>query len=79
MSDEFERRPVVQVKRPDGLDGECHAVRLSIAAHLEWMRDRLGDRFLTGVVFHTGPSAFALADKISALPIASLWLADRAT
>ncbi|MGE3619933.1 MAG: ATP-binding protein [Acidimicrobiia bacterium] len=45
------------------------------AAHLEWMRDRLGQRFLAGIVFHTGPSTFALADRIAALPIAALWQA----
>lgn len=49
------------------------------AAHLEWMRDRLGERFLAGVVFHTGPSAFALTDQIAALPIAALWSAGGAT
>ena len=43
------------------------------ASHLEWLRDRLGDRFVAGVVFHTGPSAFALADRVAALPIAGLW------
>jgi predicted AAA+ superfamily ATPase len=43
------------------------------ASHLEWMRDRLGDRFVAGVVFHTGPSAFVVAERITALPIASLW------
>lgn len=43
------------------------------ARHLIWMRDRLGDRFVRGVVFHTGPSAFELADRISALPICTLW------
>jgi uncharacterized protein len=37
------------------------------ARHLIWMRDRLGDRFAHGVVFHTGPSAFELSDRISAL------------
>ncbi len=49
------------------------------AAHLEWLRDRLGERFLAGVVFHTGPSSFALADQVVALPIAALWLAVAAT
>ena len=49
------------------------------AAHLEWMRDRLGERFLAGVVFHTGPSAFALTGQIAALPIAALWSAGEAT
>jgi predicted AAA+ superfamily ATPase len=43
------------------------------ARHLIWMRDRLGDRFAHGIVFHTGPSAFELADRISALPICTLW------
>jgi uncharacterized protein len=37
------------------------------------MRDRLGDRFARGLVFHTGPSALALDDKITALPIRALW------
>jgi len=49
------------------------------AARLEWIRDRLGERFLAGVVFHTGPSAFALTDQIAALPIAALWSAGEAT
>lgn len=48
------------------------------AAHLEWMRDRLGQRFLAGVVFHTGPSAFTLADQVVALPIAALWSGGKA-
>jgi predicted AAA+ superfamily ATPase len=43
------------------------------ARHLVWMRDRLGDRFAHGIVFHTGPSAFDLSDRISALPICTLW------
>lgn len=49
------------------------------AVHLEWMRDRLGERFLAGVVLHTGPSGFALTDQIAALPIASLWSPGGAT
>lgn len=43
------------------------------ARHLGWLRDRLGDRFVAGVVLHTGPRSFALADRISAVPISSLW------
>jgi predicted AAA+ superfamily ATPase len=49
------------------------------AAHLEWMRDRLGERFLAGVVFHSGPAGFALTDQVAALPIASLWSPGGAT
>ena len=43
------------------------------ARHLAWMRDELGDRFITGVVFHTGPRAFPLGDRITALPISMMW------
>lgn len=43
------------------------------AAHLEWLRDHLGERFVAGVVLHTGPSAFELADRVAALPISALW------
>ncbi|MCB1030219.1 MAG: ATP-binding protein [Acidimicrobiales bacterium] len=42
-------------------------------SHMEWMRDELGERFLAGVVLHTGPSAFSLSERITALPIAALW------
>jgi predicted AAA+ superfamily ATPase len=45
----------------------------SDAGHLEWLRDRLGDRFVAGLVVHTGPSAFTLSERIAAIPIASLW------
>ncbi len=41
--------------------------------HLAWLRDRLGDRFLAGVVFHTGPRLFELDERIVAAPIAALW------
>lgn len=43
------------------------------AKHLVWLRDILGDRFLAGVVLHTGPSAFELDHRIQAAPIAALW------
>lgn len=43
------------------------------AKHLAWLRDRLGDRFLAGVVFHTGPRLYRLGERIVAAPIAALW------
>lgn len=49
------------------------APRAADAAHLSWLRDQVGDRFVAGVLFHTGPSGFALGDRIHALPIASIW------
>ena len=43
------------------------------AEHLCWLRDRLGDNFCAGVVFHTGPQLFLLDDRVFALPISVLW------
>jgi hypothetical protein len=41
--------------------------------HLAWLRDRIDDRFVAGVVFHTGSRAFVLGDRITAVPICGLW------
>jgi predicted AAA+ superfamily ATPase len=43
------------------------------ARHLLWLRDRLGDDLLAGVVLHTGPHSFVLDARILALPISVLW------
>ena len=43
------------------------------ARHLTWLRDRLADRFVAGVVLHTGPRSFALDERIIAAPISSIW------
>ena len=42
----------------------------SAARHLVWMRDQLGERFLRGVVFHTGPQTFELDEESSPCPSA---------
>lgn len=49
------------------------------AHHLEWLRDELGERFVLGVVLHTGPRAFELADKVFAAPISTLWAGQTAS
>jgi predicted AAA+ superfamily ATPase len=41
--------------------------------HLTWLRDQLGQRFVRGVVLHTGPRAYELEERILAAPIATLW------
>lgn len=41
--------------------------------HLAWLRDRYGEGFLAGVVFHTGPRVFRLEERIIAAPISTLW------
>lgn len=43
------------------------------AHHLVWLREALGDRFVAGVVLHTGPRAYALGERIVAAPICTLW------
>ena len=43
------------------------------ARHLRWLRDELGDHFVGGVVFHTGPRSFRLDERIQAAPIAAIW------
>ena len=43
------------------------------ARHLVWLRDSIYDRFLAGVVLHTGPRSFQLGDRLWAIPISTLW------
>jgi hypothetical protein len=38
-----------------------------------WLRDELGDSFVRGVVFHAGPIARELGDRIIALPFSAIW------
>ena len=40
---------------------------------LRYLRDRLGERFVCGVLFHTGPLTVCMDDRIWATPIAALW------
>jgi predicted AAA+ superfamily ATPase len=49
------------------------APRVDSARHLIWLRDQLGERFVAGVVLHTGPRVFSLAERIIAAPVAALW------
>lgn len=57
-----------------GIEVKAHAAPgADHARHLRWLRERVGSRFLAGVVLHTGPHAYELDDRIVAAPIASLW------
>lgn len=53
--------------------------RVADARHLLWMAEHLGDRFIGGTVFHTGPGIIELAPRIVALPICALWGTAAAT
>jgi uncharacterized protein len=43
------------------------------ARHLRWFKDETGDRFMHGLVLHSGPMTYQLDDRIHAVPIAALW------
>lgn len=45
----------------------------SAAKHLLWLRDQLGERFIGGVLLHTGLATIDLDDRVTAAPIAALW------
>lgn len=64
----------------EAADGAVAAIAIATSAdppedatHLGWLRDQLGQRFVAGVVLHTGRAVRALGDRITALPIATLW------
>ncbi|MCL2490212.1 MAG: DUF4143 domain-containing protein [Propionibacteriaceae bacterium] len=48
-------------------------VDLGDAKHLVWLKDQLGDDFVCGVVLHTGPGSYRLADRVFAVPISTIW------
>lgn len=43
------------------------------ARHLHWLREELGDRFVAGVILHTGPGSYRLGERVQAAPISTLW------
>ena len=47
------------------------------AAHVKWLAEKIGDRFLGGLVLHAGPSTFELGNGVWAVPISSLWSQSR--
>lgn len=47
------------------------------ARHLAWLKERVGSRFMAGIVLHTGPDTFPLGDTIWAMPISMLWAVEQ--
>ncbi|HWE88061.1 MAG TPA: ATP-binding protein [Pseudonocardiaceae bacterium] len=41
--------------------------------HLAWLRDKLGDRFTAGIVFHLGAESYSFGDRLQAVPVSALW------
>ncbi|MGH3873110.1 MAG: ATP-binding protein [Pseudonocardiaceae bacterium] len=65
----------------EGPDGRIAALEIkagpgaapAAVRNLVSLRDRLGTRFVLGVVLHSGPESARLADRIISLPISALW------
>lgn len=47
--------------------------RSSDTQHLAWLRDKLGDRFVAGIVFYLGTHCLSLGDRLYLLPLSALW------
>lgn len=41
--------------------------------HLRWLRDKMGERFVAGVLLHLGTRASSFGEKIYALPVSAMW------
>lgn len=57
---------------------ECKAaatVREADLGGLRWLRDRVGDDFVAGLVLHAGERALPFGDRLWSLPVSSLWTA----
>ncbi len=66
------------IERPDGSVvaievKSARSVNQRDASGLTFLRDRLGDRYQCGILFHTGPLTARLGDRVWAVPVAALW------
>lgn len=79
LREEHGRREVDLLAEIGGRDVLAFEVKATSAPsrdavrHLRWLRERLGERFLAGILFHTGPAVLELDEGIIAAPIAALW------
>ena len=51
------------------------SVSASDFRHLKALREALGDRFIRGVVLHTGSESVPFSSDLLALPVSALWQA----
>jgi predicted AAA+ superfamily ATPase len=69
------------IERPDGRIiaievKSATTVKSEDGRGLRFLRDRIGDRFLAGIVFHTGSLTVRMSDRIWATPVGALWGGD---
>ena len=68
----------IVVERPDGRVmaievKSSRSVNQRDASGLTFLRERLGERFECGILFHTGPITARFSDRVWAVPVAALW------
>jgi uncharacterized protein len=49
------------------------APKPSDAAHLVWLKEKLGNKLHTSIILHTGPRTYRLGSGVLAMPIATIW------
>jgi ABC-type branched-subunit amino acid transport system substrate-binding protein len=62
-------------------DGRIVAIEVKASAspgdeatrHLRWLRDRLGDRFVIGIMLYLGEHTLPHGDRVLAVPLSALW------
>ena len=62
-------------------DGRVAAIEVKAAIDVDerdfhglaYLRDRLGSRFVNGVVVHCGPTANRWGDRLTSVPVSALW------
>jgi len=50
----------------------AHSVHQRATSGLTSLRERLGERFECGILFHTGPLTARFGDRVWAVPVAAL-------
>lgn len=63
-------------------DGRIVAVEMKAARDVDegdfrwlaYLRDRLGDRFINGIVVHLGERPLSFGDRLTALPVSAVWM-----
>ena len=64
----------------EGADGRVVGIEVKASAAvtvadfrwLAWLRDKLGDRFVAGIVLYAGERPLAFGDRLSAVPLSAL-------
>lgn len=41
--------------------------------HLAWLRDKVGDRCVAGIVLYLGDNSLSLGNRLTLLPVSAIW------